>query len=99
MLAQNPIRPGRDSAAGRAALERRTVHIPDVLADPEYTFGSKNIDEIRTILAVPILKGDDLLGVMNIYHLERSGRLRISRSFWLRLLPTKQLSRSTTFDY
>ena len=40
-MAQNPIRPGRDSAAGRAALERRTIHIPDVLADPEYTRGSK----------------------------------------------------------
>jgi GAF domain-containing protein len=69
-IAQNPIRPGRNSAAGRAALERKTVHIPDVLADPEYTYGSKNVENYRTILAVPILKGDDLLGVMNIYHLE-----------------------------
>ena len=68
--AQNPIRPGRDSAAGRAALERQTVHIPDVLTDPEYTRGSKNVDAIRTVLAVPILKGDDLLGDMVIYHLE-----------------------------
>jgi signal transduction histidine kinase len=69
-VAQNPIRPGRNSAAGRAALERKAVHIPDVLADPEYTYGSKNVENYRTILAVPILKGDDLLGVMNIYHLE-----------------------------
>jgi signal transduction histidine kinase len=68
--AQNPIRPGRYSAAGRAVLERRTVHIHDVLADPEYTYGAKDIDKLRTIVAVPILKGDDLLGVMSIYHLE-----------------------------
>ena len=67
---QNPIRPGRDSASGRAALERRTIHIPDVLADPEFTRGSKNIEALRTILAVPILKGNDLLGSMGIYTLE-----------------------------
>src|SRR4030095_15675551 len=28
----------RTTAAGRAALERRPVQIPDVLADPEYTY-------------------------------------------------------------
>ena len=69
-LAQHPTRRGRDSAAGRAALERRTVHIPDVQADHEYTFGAKNIEKVRTVLAVPILKCEDLLGVVVIYHLE-----------------------------
>jgi GAF domain-containing protein len=68
-ISQNPFGPGRNTSSGRAALERRTVHIPDVLADPEYTYGSKDVEKLRTILAVPILKGDDLLGVMNIYHL------------------------------
>jgi two-component system NtrC family sensor kinase len=29
-MADHPIRPGRDSATGRAALERRTIHIHDV---------------------------------------------------------------------
>src|SRR5262249_1237464 len=67
---QNPIRPGRESASGRAALERRTIQIPDVLADPEYTYGSKDIEKIGTILAVPIVKSDDLLGVLVIYRLE-----------------------------
>ncbi len=33
---RNEIRPGRGSGTGRAALEHRTVHILDVLADPEY---------------------------------------------------------------
>jgi GAF domain-containing protein len=69
-ISQNPIRPGRDSASGRAALERRTIHILDVLADPEYSYGSKNVEAVRTLLSVPILKGDDLLGVMGIYTLE-----------------------------
>ena len=63
-------RPGRHSGCARAALERRTIHIPDVLADPDYTYGAKDVEAIRTVLGVPILKGDDLLGVIMIYHLE-----------------------------
>jgi GAF domain-containing protein len=69
-VAQNPIRPGRHSGSGRAAIERRTIHIPDVRADPEYTYGAKDAEDIRTVLGVPILKGDELLGVMMIYHLD-----------------------------
>jgi signal transduction histidine kinase len=30
----------------------------------------KDVEKIRTVLAVPILKGDDLLGVLGIYHLD-----------------------------
>ena len=69
-VAQHPIRPGRHSGSARAALERRTIHIPDVQADPEYSYGAKNVEAIRTVLGVPILKGDELLGVFMIYHLE-----------------------------
>jgi two-component system, NtrC family, sensor kinase len=69
-MRQNPIRPGRGSTSGRAALERRTTHIPDVMADPEYTYGSKANDPVRTVLAVPMLKGDQLLGVILTYRLE-----------------------------
>jgi GAF domain-containing protein len=69
-VANHPIPPGRHSGSARAALERRTIHVPDVLADPEYTYGAKDVEPIRTILGVPILKGDDLLGVMMIYRLE-----------------------------
>ena len=67
---RNPIRPGRHTGTARAALERRTIHISDVLADPEYTYGAKDVEAIRTILGVPMLKGDDLLGVIMIYRLE-----------------------------
>src|SRR5262249_5314972 len=38
-LERNPIAPGRQTSSGRAALERRTIHIHDVLADPEYSYG------------------------------------------------------------
>jgi GAF domain-containing protein len=67
---RNPIRPGSHSAVARAAVERRTVHIPDVMADPNYTYGAKNLDPIRTVLTVPMLKGEELLGVITIYRLE-----------------------------
>ena len=67
---QNPIRPGRHSGSARAALERRTIHISDARADPEYSYGALHVDPIRTLLGVPILKGAELLGVLMIYRLE-----------------------------
>ena len=67
---QNPIAPGRGSGAGRAALERRTIHIKDALADPEYTFGVRQLDPIRTVLAIPMVRAEELLGVIAIYRLE-----------------------------
>ena len=33
---QNPIALGAAQRVARAGLERRTVHIPDIQADPEY---------------------------------------------------------------
>jgi uncharacterized protein (UPF0335 family) len=33
-----PVEPERSTAAGRALLEGRAIHIADVKADPEYTF-------------------------------------------------------------
>jgi two-component system, NtrC family, sensor kinase len=67
-LEQNPIPPGRHSVAARAALERRSVQVADVLADPEHKYAAKSVDPFRTVLAVPILKGDELLGVILVYH-------------------------------
>jgi len=67
---RNPIAPGRDSATARAALERRTIHIHDVRTDPEYTYGSRQVDPFRTILTVPMLRAGELLGVILIYRHE-----------------------------
>src|SRR5262249_6535438 len=69
-VAKNPIRPGRHTEAARAALEHRTIQIEDVQVDPEFTYGAKDFEGVRTVLAVPILKGEDLLGVMIIYHMQ-----------------------------
>jgi GAF domain-containing protein len=67
---RNPIAPGRHSVSARAALERRSVQIADVQADPEYAYVLRDVEPIRTSLSVPMLKGDDLVGTITIYRLE-----------------------------
>jgi signal transduction histidine kinase len=67
---KNPIAPGRHSISARAALERRTVHVPDIQVDPEYAYAVRDEQPIRTTLAVPMLKGDELVGTITIYRLE-----------------------------
>src|SRR5262245_18602132 len=61
---QNPLPPGRHSATGRAVLERRVVHIHDVLADGEYAWVGGKAAGVRTILAVPMLRDDIVVGVI-----------------------------------
>src|SRR5262249_27486529 len=64
---QNVIRTGRGSATGRAALERRTVHIPDVLADPEYQLiEAQKVGGYRTLLSVPMFREGTLIGAITI---------------------------------
>jgi signal transduction histidine kinase len=61
------LRPGRGSAAGRAALERRTVHIPDCLADPEYQLAAaQQVGGYRAVLSVPMLREGNLIGVFTM---------------------------------
>jgi two-component system, NtrC family, sensor kinase len=67
---RNPISPGRHSVSARAALEQRTVHVPDVQADPEFGYAVRDEQPIRTVLAVPMLKGNELVGTITIYRLE-----------------------------
>jgi two-component system, NtrC family, sensor kinase len=67
---EHPIAPGRYSCAARAALERRTIHIHDALADPEFTYGAIQVDPFRTLLGIPMLKAGELLGVIMIFRHE-----------------------------
>src|SRR5438309_2037079 len=69
-LEQNPFAPGHQTVSGRAAFERRTVHIHDVLTDPEYTYGARQVDPYRTMLAIPMLRMNEMLGVIVIYRHE-----------------------------
>ena len=64
-LKQQTILPGRGTIAARTALEGRTVHIPDVLIDPEYTFlEAQKRGGYRTALGVPLLREGVAVGVM-----------------------------------
>ncbi len=67
-VAQIPIPSGRGSVTGRAALERRTVHVADVLADPEYEASErqKKVGN-RTTLAVPMQRAGALLGIFALW--------------------------------
>jgi signal transduction histidine kinase len=62
------IEPGRNTLVGRTALEGRTVHIPDIRTDPEYTW-SEAIERsggVRTILGVPLMREGVPIGVFNL---------------------------------
>jgi GAF domain-containing protein len=65
-IERNPIRPGRGSTVARVALERRVVHIPDILADPEYQWPAYKLGGARTNLGVPMLREGTIIGVMLI---------------------------------
>jgi len=65
------LRPGRESSVRRVGLERRPVHIPDILADPEFEASEPFRREgMRTVLAVPLLKEDTLVGAIAIHRRE-----------------------------
>jgi GAF domain-containing protein len=61
----HPIEIGRGTIIGRAVLEGRAVHMPDVLADAEYTrLESAKIGSFRTMLGVPLLREGAPIGVI-----------------------------------
>jgi GAF domain-containing protein len=56
-----PLTPERGSVSGRALLEGRTVHIPDVDTDPDFTFDRVGM---RSVLGVPMLREGVPIGVL-----------------------------------
>ena len=61
------IAPERSSLVGRIALEGRMVHIPDVLADTEYTrLESARLGGWRTMLGVPLLREGTPIGTLTV---------------------------------
>jgi two-component system, NtrC family, sensor kinase len=85
-LRTHPLTPDRGTVTGRAALERRAVHIPDVLQDPEYTYreGQKLVG-YRTMLGVPLLRGETLVGILTL------NRMRVDP------YTTKEIELATSF--
>src|SRR5262249_972977 len=64
---ENPLRPSRGNMTGRVALEGKAVHIPDVLADPEYTAtGYQKAFGYRTNLGLPLLREGTTIRVCSL---------------------------------
>jgi two-component system, NtrC family, sensor kinase len=61
------IEPGRGSVVGRALLEKKTVQIHDIQADPEYDLSEVvRIGDYRTVLGVPLLREGIPIGVFGL---------------------------------
>jgi len=67
---QYPMRPTRAHISGRAILSGSVVQIPDFRLDPEYGSPLMAVHGLRSLLAVPILRGDTPVGVIVIYRPE-----------------------------
>src|SRR5258708_13592636 len=63
--ADHPLSPGRGLSVGRTGLDRKTVHLPDCLADPEYeALEYQSMGQYRSILGVPLLREGVPIGVI-----------------------------------
>ena len=68
VASSTPISPGRWTLSGRVMEEGRTVHIPDVLADAEYTFtAAQQVAGFRSGLGVPLMREGTPIGVINLW--------------------------------
>ena len=59
----NPLPVGSSGGITRAGRDRRSIHIPDVLADPEYTQSGYQIrGDYRTLLSTPLMRAGEPIG-------------------------------------
>ena len=64
-IRETPVKLDRSSVAGRALVEGRIVHIPDVQFDPEYTFSpGLDLGDFRTVIGVPMFREGAPIGVL-----------------------------------
>jgi two-component system, NtrC family, sensor kinase len=67
LLRAGVIKPGRGTLVGRTVLEGSIVHLPDALADPEYTFhDAQRLGQFRTMLGIPMLRDGATMGVLAV---------------------------------
>ncbi|MGB7857916.1 MAG: GAF domain-containing protein, partial [Pseudolabrys sp.] len=73
---RGPQRPGPRTALGRVAVTKQAVHITDVTAEPAYIenesifVAAVKLGGFRTILNIPMLKEEELVGAIAIYRTE-----------------------------
>src|SRR4029453_14636676 len=67
---QHPHAVDRTTAAGRAAVIREPVHIPDIREDPEYSYGGPT-EYYRSLVGVPIMVEDELIGAVVLVRREQ----------------------------
>ena len=66
-IAATHIREGRGTVIGRALLERKTIHIVDAHADPEYELiDVRKREGLRTLLGVPLMREGVPIGVFGL---------------------------------
>jgi len=66
-------RPSRETTTRLAALERTTVHVADLLHDPAFSPKPRELYEkenVRTVLSVPMLRENKLVGVITTWRRE-----------------------------
>jgi len=82
--------PGRSSVVPRVLLEGKSVQIPDVFADPEYTSRElATVGDFRTVLGVPLLRDGFPIGVL-VLHRAAVSPFTEKQSSWSRPSPTKR---------
>ena len=65
------VKPHPAQALGRLASTKKVVHVTDVMAEPEPARGELfRLAGARTLLIVPMLKDEELLGAIGIYRQE-----------------------------
>jgi signal transduction protein with GAF and PtsI domain len=62
-----PVVADRTSVTGKVVSECRTIHVPDVLADPEDTYAVNVGVPARTILGVPLVRSGKAIGVIVLF--------------------------------
>jgi signal transduction histidine kinase/HAMP domain-containing protein len=72
-LAHGRPRPSHETTTRLAALERTTVHVADLLSDPAFSPKPRDLYEkenVRTVLSVPMLRENTLIGVITTWRRE-----------------------------